>query len=95
MDRLHRVQNGNTNGRVGYCLDVIDLFLSKAAAARDKDREFCVALIEHGYVRIQEALALVDQMPLSDGEKRLLRARIQRWENKSVLIIPDESGGAR
>ncbi len=79
MERLHRVQNENTNGRVGYCLDVVDLFLSKAAAAREKDRVFCVALLEHGYVKAQDALALVIQMPLSDHDKVRLRARIQRW----------------
>lgn len=48
--RVHRVQNANTNHRVGYCLDLVDLFLSKAAAGRDKDREFCMAMLEHGYV---------------------------------------------
>jgi len=31
-----RVQSGNTSDRVGYCLDVCDLFLSKAAAGRDR-----------------------------------------------------------
>lgn len=79
MGRLHRVQNENTNGRVGYCLDVVDLFLSKAAAAREKDRVFCIALLKHGYVKAQDALALVIQMPLSDQDKVRLRARIQRW----------------
>jgi hypothetical protein len=79
MDRLHRVQNENTNGRVGYCLDVVDLFLAKAAAAREKDRVFCIALLEHGYVRAHDALALVTQMPLSDQDKVRLKARIQRW----------------
>lgn len=34
MRRVHRVQNGNTNHRVGYCLDVPDLFMAKAAAGR-------------------------------------------------------------
>ena len=50
LHRVHRIQNHNTNGRVGYCLDILDLFMSKAWAGRDKDRSFCVALIEHGYV---------------------------------------------
>jgi hypothetical protein len=45
MQRVHRVQNENTDGRIGYCLDVIDLFLAKAVAGREKDREFCMALI--------------------------------------------------
>lgn len=79
MNRLHRVQNENTNGRVGFCLDVVDLFLAKAAAAREKDRVFCIALLEHGYVRAHDALALVTQMPLSDQDKARLKARLQRW----------------
>lgn len=85
MDRLHRVQNENTNGRVGYCLDVVDLFLAKAAAARDKDRVFCIALLEHGYVKANDALALVTHMPLSDGDKVRLRARVQRWLKSAAI----------
>jgi hypothetical protein len=30
MDRVHRIQNANTDLRVGLCLGVVDLFLSKA-----------------------------------------------------------------
>ena len=79
ISRVHRVQNSNTNGRVGYCLDVLDLFMSKAAAGRDKDREFCMALLEHGYVRPVRALEMVDTMPLGPDEQRRLRAAIRRW----------------
>lgn len=50
--RLHRVQSEKgTNGRLGLCLDVIDLFMSKAAANREKDREFNLALLQHGFVK--------------------------------------------
>ena len=49
MQRVHRVQNDNTKDRVGYCLDLVDLFLAKAAAGREKDRAFCMALFEYGY----------------------------------------------
>lgn len=87
MDRLHGVQNANTNGRVGYCLDTVDLFLSKAAAAREKDRIFCVALLEHGHVGLHEALAIVPRMPLSDKEKKRLKARIQRWAKEAAMPI--------
>ncbi|MDD3443641.1 hypothetical protein PTW32_00775 [Dechloromonas agitata] len=79
MQRVHRVQNGNTNDRVGYCLDVIDLFLAKAVAGRDKDREFCMALFEHGYVTPAQVLELVPLMPVDDKEQRTLRATIRRW----------------
>lgn len=65
--RLHRIQSEKgTNGRVGLCLDVIDLFMSKAAANREKDREFNLALLQHGYL-------------LGDADKRSMRARIRRW----------------
>lgn len=79
MQRVHRVQNGNTNNRVGYCLDVIDLFLAKAAAGREKDREFCMALFEYGYLTPSQVLNVVPTMPLEDKEQRTLRATIRRW----------------
>lgn len=79
MQRLHRVQNSHTKGRVGYCLDVLDLFLAKAAAGREKDREFCMALLEYGYVTLAQALKMVPTMPLDDKEQRTLRATIRRW----------------
>jgi hypothetical protein len=79
LNRVHRVQNAATNDRIGYCLDVIDLFMSKAAAARDKDRDFCMALLQHGYVKPVQALDLVASMPLAEPEQRRLRATIRRW----------------
>lgn len=79
MQRVHRVQNGNTDGRVGYCLDVLDLFLAKAAAGRDKDREFCMALLTHGYATVERLLELVPTMPLDGMAQRTLRATIRRW----------------
>jgi hypothetical protein len=79
MRRVHRVQSGNTGDRVGYCLDVKDLFMSKAAAGREKDREFCAALLAHGYVALEELLNLVSLMPLNEMEQRRLRATIRRW----------------
>lgn len=77
--RVHRVQNGNTNDRIGYCLDLPDLFMSKAIAGRDKDREFCMAMLEHRYLRPNQVLNLVQQMPLDDQQQRSLRATIRRW----------------
>lgn len=79
QSRVHRVQNANTNHRVGYCLDAVDLFLSKAAAERPKDREFCIAMLEHGYVKLARVLELVPTMPLDAPDQRRLRASIMRW----------------
>lgn len=79
LSRVHRVQGVATNGRVGFCLDLIDLFLSKAAAGREKDREFCMAMLAHGYVQPAAALRLVETMPLDEPAQRRLRATIRRW----------------
>jgi len=76
---VHRIQNRNTQDRIGYCLDVLDLFLAKAVAAREKDREFCIALLQHGYVELDAALVLVRNMPLDAKEQQTLRATIRRW----------------
>jgi len=79
FQRVHRVQNDNTNGRLGLCLNVADLFMSKAAAGREKDRDFCQALLQHAYVTPAEVLGLVPDMPMNDWERRRLRATIRRW----------------
>ena len=79
MQRVHRVQNAGTNDRVRYCLDVLDLFLAKAAAGREKDRDFCMALFEYGYVTPAQVLKAVPTMPLDDKAQRSLRATIRRW----------------
>ena len=79
MTRVHRVQNNHTNGRVGYCLDVVDLFLAKAAAGRDKDRKFCMSLLEYSYLSPAQAIELVQTMPINDDQQRKLRTTIRRW----------------
>lgn len=84
LKRVHRVQNANTNDRVAYCLDLCDLFLSKAAAGREKDREFCIAMLQHAFVTQSEVLALIRTMPLDDEEKTRLRATINRWARAAV-----------
>jgi hypothetical protein len=79
MDRVHRVQNANTDLRVGLCLSVVDLFMSKAWAGRDKHRVFCIGLLQHEFVKLEEALAMVPSMPLDDLQQQTLNRRIKRW----------------
>ncbi len=43
--RCIRVQNPNTNGKTGWCLECHDLAASKLAAFRDKDRDFVRVLL--------------------------------------------------
>jgi hypothetical protein len=60
QDRLVPVENANTNGYVGLCLEVHDILISKYCAGRDKDLEFCVAVVHAGLVQqrvLEERLA--------------------------------------
>ena len=45
--RLVRIENSNTDGYAGLCLEVHDLALSKYVAGREKDREFTRELARH------------------------------------------------
>lgn len=49
--RLVPFQTPATNGVTAHCLELHDLWISKAAAARPKDVEFCAALTRRGLVR--------------------------------------------
>lgn len=44
-DRLIEYSNDNTDGVIGLCLQINDLWLTKLAAGRPKDFEFCRALV--------------------------------------------------
>jgi len=48
QDRLIPIDNPNTNGYVGLCLEIHDLMISKYCAGREKDREFCAAIAQAG-----------------------------------------------
>lgn len=50
VERLVPVQNANTNGRTGLCLEPHDLCAAKLLAGRAKDHEFVSALLDAGLV---------------------------------------------
>lgn len=49
-DRLVEINNDNTGGVTGWCLDTNDLAISKLMAFREKDREFVKAMVNHDLV---------------------------------------------
>lgn len=77
-NRLVRLQSQNTNGKIGFCLEVTDLFLAKCVANREKDRDFNLALLRHGIVDAKVAMSRVDQLPLDDVGKERVVALIGR-----------------
>ena len=73
-DRLVKVQNENTNGAIGWCLDPTDLAIAKHIAGREKDIHFTAAMAHHGMIdesAFVERLETVDIPP--DHRERILR----------------------
>lgn len=67
--RLVTVENENTKGIKGLCLDVHDLVLSKYAAGREKDIEFSKLCIEYGYVNKEKLIELAKFLPIDEIKK--------------------------
>ena len=77
-DRLVRLETPATNGVVAWCLEVHDLWISKAIANRDKDREFCQALLSIGLVDRDVLRARLDAVHnLAAERQKLIRQQIE------------------
>ena len=73
--RLVKVQNQNTDLKIGYCLEPHDLAASKLAAARPKDFEFVKTMIKHGLVETDLLCARIGTLPLPQAR----RTELQDW----------------
>jgi len=76
--RLVRVENANTGGCAGLCLEVHDLAISKYVAGREKDLEFTRALARHGMTEKKTLLARLAATKLDTALARMVRGRMER-----------------
>jgi hypothetical protein len=76
--RLVRVENANTGGYAGLCLEVHDLALSKYAAGREKDLEFTRELARHKMTEKKTLLKRLAATKLEPALARAVRGRIER-----------------
>lgn len=76
QDRLVPVENANTNGYVGLCLDVHDAMIAKYFAGREKDHEFCAALASSGLVDATVLRERLDVTELDDTDRARIAAKI-------------------
>jgi hypothetical protein len=77
-ERLVRVENENTRGAIGWCLEPHDLAVSKLVAGREKDLTFVAGLLRHRLANpetLRERLAVT---PLDAPRRDLCLARLQR-----------------
>ncbi len=78
--RLLRYESASTKGVVAWCLEMHDLWISKAIAGRPKDDEFCRAVLERGLVSHATLLERLKAVPKLDAQRReSIRAKITRW----------------
>ena len=73
--RLVKIQNSNTDLKIGYCLEPHDLAASKLAAGREKDWPFVDFLLKHGLVDGATLRQRVDALPVSAD----IRVRLTDW----------------
>lgn len=84
--RLVKVENENTNGAIGWCLDPHDIAFSKLAARREKNLAYVAALIRHKLVRPAQVEALIAE---ADGA---LRERLsEAWAICRVRAAEDRA----
>ncbi|OGB32951.1 MAG: hypothetical protein A3F78_21695 [Burkholderiales bacterium RIFCSPLOWO2_12_FULL_61_40] len=77
QDRLIRIQNSNTDLKIGFCLEPHDLAVSKLAAGREKDWIFVAEMLKHRIVDGSTLLQRTEKLPLSMERKQ----RIAAWIN--------------
>jgi hypothetical protein len=70
--RLVRVENDNTGGAAGWCLEIHDLALAKLVAGREKDFKFVKVLIEHKMIDTARLNYLVDALRIDPSRKSLI-----------------------
>ena len=79
--RLVAVNNKNTNGVTGYCLDVHDLAISKMIAMRPKDVEFVQELARHNMIEKKTMLRRLKETDLEAAIRRAAQAQIKALFN--------------
>lgn len=81
-ERLVLVQNQNTGGGAGLCLDPHDLAASKLAAGREKDIDFVRIMMEEKMFDISELEKRIRTLTLPAGQLDVIQARFQRLKSR-------------
>lgn len=72
--RVVKIQNENTDLKIGYCLEPHDLAASKLAAGREKDGVFVRALLDYQLVEPATLQARINTLPIPQAHKSKLVA---------------------
>ncbi len=77
-DRLIVVQNENTRGAKGLCLEIHDLLVAKTIAGREKDVDFLNEAARHHMAEPEVLLRRLETIEIDPAVRRLTRGLIER-----------------
>jgi hypothetical protein len=77
-ERLVPIQNENTGGATGWCLEVHDLAVSKLVAGREKDLDFVRVLLHERMVSPETLAARLAALTLSQDRLKPVGERLRR-----------------
>ena len=80
-NRLVRIENENTGGGAGLCLDAHDLAVSKLIAGRQKDIEFVEILLQSGHLNNPLISERLEKTYLENNLRVLCKSRLQMINN--------------
>jgi len=76
-ERLIAIDNANTNGVKGLCLEPHDMAVSKLVAGREKDIEVCSVLFKHEMLNRETLYARLEQTDLTDAVRAATKNNIK------------------
>ena len=76
-DRLVSIQNKNTGGSAGLCLEIGDLAVSKLVAGREKDVDFLKAVLVNGLTTPDVVKARLNLTPITSEMRDLCLTRMR------------------
>lgn len=77
-DRLIAINNENTNGITGLCLDPHDMAISKLVAGREKDIMVCSTLFNHNMLERELLLERLEQTDIDDTVREITKININK-----------------
>lgn len=81
-ERLIRLENANTGGTTGLCLEVHDLAASKLVAGREKDRDFLSALMQGAVIDVNTLSERIEALPVGGEQMEVIRGRLKRMSSR-------------
>ncbi len=82
--RARPVQNENTKGYVGLCVEAHDLAASKLKAFRDKDRAFVRVLLTERLIKANRLVRMINLLPVPAEERERLTAWVDATAKELV-----------